>query len=856
MNIRTVLMAISSAALVFTLFADTSYTSANYVQSGLIAQWDGIDNQGTGTHDPNATTWKDLKGSNDMTLTSKGSWTSDGKALYVDGMGAQGASATPAYKTIEIVYKMTKDGGRLIFVSGLQSRFVVMDPTANNATLKRVYFNGYGTSSGNDKYFNWQLDTTRIYSAAATYKGDSNVSSETGSHVKDVYGDGVFRNDGTMGNGWGVGNGKVAVGDRTLTAAYPWTGNVYAIRLYDRELTMDEIAANRAIDYARFMAEEVEPLPIPEYVQDGLIVQWDAADNAGTGTHVPTATAWKDLKGNYDLTLTNNAAWNSAGNALVVDGVSAVNANTLPAYQTIEVVYKMTSKGGRILLNSGDRSRMFIFDGVDSTRSLHYFSADTQSDNSVVTKYFIRTYSSAEICFDAAVYDGGDIVESLFSDGKYGNDGTKGNRWNPGPGVSIGGRVTSSPNSWYGEVYTIRLYNRRLTKAELAHNNRIDRRRFTSLENYEGRDSLIAQWDGEYNSGKGSAHNSDSTIWKDLRGTYDLTLTNNAAWNAAGNGLVVSGASAYNAYPAPVGRTFEIAYCKTDAAGRILFSCGNPSRQMIVSSGDGVYEYFSGLSGDQPRVKWSSFSSTAVRTLAATYTNTSAFAEFVYGDGTKRSNGTLNDSWSSNQPKLIVGDNTLASVYRPWYGEVYAIRFYSTELTAEQIAANSGLDKKRVALGAKTVAWGGSDGDFGTKANWTGSALPRYMDKAEISSGTASITNEQVVGALTLGAGAAVSLAVPEDAGGAVPLTVLGGVTADAAAAIVLDAQAFGKKHPGESVTLVECEKDSTAALQVLADNLSFVNTGKGRQGALAVVEGKKLVYTAPHRSSTTIVIQ
>ena len=153
MNIKALLVTVFSAALALSLNA-AAYTSASYVQSGLIAQWDGIDNVGIGTHVSNTNIWKDLKGSLDMALTSKGSWTSDGKALYVDGMGAQGAGATPAYKTIEVVFKMTKDDGRLIFVSGLQSRFVVMDPTKDNATLKRVYFNGYGTSSGNDKYFN------------------------------------------------------------------------------------------------------------------------------------------------------------------------------------------------------------------------------------------------------------------------------------------------------------------------------------------------------------------------------------------------------------------------------------------------------------------------------------------------------------------------------------------------------------------------------------------------------------------------------------------------------------------------------------------------------------------------------
>ena len=73
---------------------------------------------------------------------------------------------------------------------------------------------------------------------------------------------------------------------------------------------------------------------------------------------------------------------------------------------------------------------------------------------------------------------------------------------------------------------------------------------------------------------------------------------------------------------------------------------------------------------------------------------------------------------------------------------------------------------------------------------------------------------------------------------------------------IRLDAAAFSRKHPEESITLIECEKDSSAALAALADNLSFVNTDSVRQGTVEVVDGKKLVYTAPHKPGTSIVIR
>ena len=45
-------------------------TAADYIQDGLVAMWDGIENAGYGIHDDNATTWKDLVSTNDLRLQS------------------------------------------------------------------------------------------------------------------------------------------------------------------------------------------------------------------------------------------------------------------------------------------------------------------------------------------------------------------------------------------------------------------------------------------------------------------------------------------------------------------------------------------------------------------------------------------------------------------------------------------------------------------------------------------------------------------------------------------------------------------------------------------------------------------
>ena len=121
-----------------------------------------------------------------------------------------------------------------------------------------------------------------------------------------------------------------------------------------------------------------------------------------------------------------------------------------------------------------------------------------------------------------------------------------------------------------------------------------------------------------------------------------------------------------------------------------------------------------------------------------------------------------------------------------------------------------------------------------------------------------TLNGDTVVEALSVGAGAKVKMALPSgaDATSMVPLTVFGEVAADATAGLVLDAASFSRKHPEESITLIECEKDSSAALAALADNLSFINTDHVRQGTVEVVDGTKLVYTAPHKPGTSIVIR
>ena len=699
-----------------TAYADTTYTSSSYVQSGLIAQWDGIDNQGTGTHDPNATTWKDLVGDLDMTLTAKGSWTKDGNALYVAGgyAGAQGASATPAYKTIEVVYKMTDNGGRILFTSGISTRFVLFD---GNGT--KLYFDG----AKETKNVSCLYDADTVCFAAATYD-DSTVSN--------AYFNGEVRNDSTLKNTWGTGDGKVAVGDRALSKAYPWMGEIYAIRLYDRVLTDEEIASNCAIDKARFLPppppeDEEVVLTSSSYVQDGLVGQYDGIDNQGTGTHDSTATTWKDLVGDNDLTLTNTAAW-CRGIGLSMDQTSAGSAaaygkTVAPAYQTIEVLFKETTRSSRIMLWSGDRARYVVFDYGNVTYPYVWAYFDGRKeillDNHSHTPYVkMQAYVPTSL---VATYGRGEDneVADVYCDGVQRHCGGSVNWWGSGPEfLTLGGRnlTANATYGWSGEIYAIRFYNRVLTPEEIARNHAIDVKRFYTSALYQN-DGLTAFWDAQDNVGVGQ-HSDTTNIWKNLvAGGQDLTL-NNSTWN--GNSLFCDNSSRSGAYGTEpmTFSSMEIAFRneKNNANGW-LFSGGVAGYYCVLGTDRAQWCNYEGL------YKTFSFSYCGFHSLATTRdgATTNAFVDGVSKTYDKKQTPKRPnelDDWGKGGTVVHVGSRADGSMN--YQGRIYSVRLYDNVPSKDRIWVNSEIDRVRY---ENPLTWHGpsteiGDGDFETYGNW------------------------------------------------------------------------------------------------------------------------------------------
>jgi hypothetical protein len=98
--------------------ASATATAKSYVQDGLVAMWDGEWNAGRGTHDPNATVWKDLVNNTDIQITDAGRF-NDHK-LVCDGSGYAGTAEwgnANSVRTIQVLCGNNLGTGRYIELS-------------------------------------------------------------------------------------------------------------------------------------------------------------------------------------------------------------------------------------------------------------------------------------------------------------------------------------------------------------------------------------------------------------------------------------------------------------------------------------------------------------------------------------------------------------------------------------------------------------------------------------------------------------------------------------------------------------------------------------------------------------------
>ena len=237
---------------------------------GDLGHFDAIENAGLGLlHNASATNWVDLNGGEGWTLTSHGSW-KNGNAFHCDGRGVAGTCSTSQYSVVaaEIAFNMAAEA-----------------PAASGSGGSTIWMSGQRTGEGYSAYFaafeKNQMTLVRgkrvdiTVGQNTTLVANYNLDAETGLYaasVKNAYLDGeVAKVANAASAAYNSGGGaSCTIGARNSSSPRPFTGDIYAIRLYSRELTADEARRHAVIDSIRYFGEAALAVgDIPTQTYDG-----------------------------------------------------------------------------------------------------------------------------------------------------------------------------------------------------------------------------------------------------------------------------------------------------------------------------------------------------------------------------------------------------------------------------------------------------------------------------------------------------------------------------------------------------------------------------------------------------------
>lgn len=244
-----------------------SYTAADYIQDGLIIMWDGIENAGWGIHDSEATVWKNLMGDSGYDFPNCASWGDsyfDFSSAYVDVLNSTdpktrirttSSISKNDFGSVEVVYASYK-----VAVNNNEVFGTVRD--GNNRKLIQLMTPYVGWTNvrfgmrvgANDTLFNISKNAIGFQPDWGKPHGFSWARTTTSGTTTPVYLD------------------AKSIGNIAYNSANPWAepfrigvevdyeiaqpkgccGRLYCIRIYNRQLSAEEVEWNFMIDKKRF----------------------------------------------------------------------------------------------------------------------------------------------------------------------------------------------------------------------------------------------------------------------------------------------------------------------------------------------------------------------------------------------------------------------------------------------------------------------------------------------------------------------------------------------------------------------------------------------------------------------------
>jgi hypothetical protein len=212
-------------------------SASNYIQDGLVAMWDGVENAGLGEHNSRLNTWVDLTGNHEVTTTGTPTWTKNALRLkssnYFSFQNTDIRNAILAHTiTVEMVYSDLVYSGYQPALIGLYEHGVIYFYYNQNGSFCHQ-FNWAGSAFHNIK----TCTDTIVYTTSShcgNFINGEKISSwqapqkNAGSNTSLCY-----INKSILGNSFN-------------------SGNLHCVRIYTRNLSDLEIAYNYDLDVMRF----------------------------------------------------------------------------------------------------------------------------------------------------------------------------------------------------------------------------------------------------------------------------------------------------------------------------------------------------------------------------------------------------------------------------------------------------------------------------------------------------------------------------------------------------------------------------------------------------------------------------
>lgn len=444
---------------------DNNLPEMKYIKDDLLLHYDAKNNVGTG-YNAETQEWKNLASdSNSGILNGNPTW--NGDSLYFDGTddyidcGKIGLENNHSF-TYECVisYKEPQKSKVIMALYGPNGEGSVLGVSDNSLDYLKFHLD-----NGNSQKIesNITVGDNTIHQIIATYNSEESKLY--------LYIDGKLNNSEVVENNLTYPGFNFNIGRWVGGQSQYYKGNIYNVLIYNKYLSNEEILNNYKVDNQRYL------LNVEQKDNGQLLLYYDAKSNLGD-SHSTETQEWKNLASSSNNgMLYGNPTWNNE--SLYFDGtddyidcgeIFLENNHSFTYECTISYTDSQKSKTIVGAYGLRDGSSLGIDDNAADYLKFHLNNYDSQRINST------KTLNDGKVHNIIATYKNDKLI--LYIDGKL--DGSlyvpKGLTYS-NLNVNIG-RWIVGQQYYKGNIYSVKVYNKYLTKDEAFEDYQYEKDRY------------------------------------------------------------------------------------------------------------------------------------------------------------------------------------------------------------------------------------------------------------------------------------------------------------------------------------------------------------------------------------------